>query len=65
MNHKCTDHKCMKHDGGCLFICDVDNFKTLNDTKGHAEGGKVLKKLADIIREHAVDASITARLCIV
>lgn len=51
-----------KYDGGCLFICDVDNFKTINDTKGHAEGDNVLKKLANIIREHAVDGSIAARL---
>lgn len=59
---RCIKEEFEKYDGGCLFICDVDNFKTINDTKGHAEGDNVLKKLADIIREHAVAGSIAARL---
>ena len=35
---------------GVLAICDIDNFKSLNDTEGHIHGDEVLVKLADIMR---------------
>lgn len=47
--------------GGYFFICDVDNFKSVNDTKGHLFGDNVLIKLADIMRKQAGDKSILAR----
>ncbi|MBK8396374.1 MAG: GGDEF domain-containing protein [Leptospiraceae bacterium] len=34
-----------------LIICDVDLFKNYNDTLGHLEGDKCLKKIANTIRE--------------
>jgi diguanylate cyclase (GGDEF)-like protein len=33
-----------------LLIADVDNFKSINDTYGHAEGDRVLEALAETIR---------------
>lgn len=33
-----------------LIMMDVDNFKHYNDTYGHLEGDKVLKELAEVIR---------------
>jgi len=48
--------------GGYFFICDIDNFKSVNDTKGHLFGDNVLIKLADIMRKQAGDKSILARL---
>lgn len=51
-----------KKDGGCLFICDVDNFKNINDTRGHAAGDAVLRQLAAIMKEQAKEISIIARL---
>jgi len=34
---------------GTLILLDVDNFKKINDTFGHAEGDKILKQLSDVL----------------
>lgn len=34
----------------CVFL-DIDNFKKFNDTFGHKEGDRVLKRLGEIIRD--------------
>ena len=36
---------------GALFLLDVDHFKHVNDTHGHAAGDAVLKMIADSLRE--------------
>ncbi len=33
-----------------LIICDIDDFKSYNDTYGHIEGDKCLKQVADAIK---------------
>lgn len=35
-----------------LFIIDIDHFKKVNDTFGHAEGDRVLKKMAGCVKQN-------------
>ncbi|TVR05178.1 MAG: GGDEF domain-containing protein [Spirochaetaceae bacterium] len=42
--------RCFRHDLICgLVIMDLDNFKEINDTRGHAAGDRVLQSVAQII----------------
>lgn len=43
-----------------LMIADIDNFKTVNDTFGHATGDEVIATVGRILAEHA-NAPIVAR----
>lgn len=43
-----------------LFI-DIDNFKTVNDTKGHKEGDKILKELSRVIINSTRNIDICTR----
>lgn len=42
-------------------ICDIDNFKTVNDTHGHALGDAVLKRFVDVLRSVLRDTDIAGR----
>ena len=45
-----------------LFMLDVDNFKHVNDTRGHLYGDKILRKVADTLRECMRSADIVGRI---
>ena len=45
----------------CLLICDIDNFKTINDTYGHLFGDKVIKAVADVLSMQTKGKDLAAR----
>jgi diguanylate cyclase len=50
-------------DGGCfLFLLDIDGFKSVNDTYGHAVGDEILITFAQRIRDTIRSIDVAARL---
>ncbi len=46
----------------CLIMCDVDNFKTVNDTHGHPAGDELLRQFSLLMREAIGNANTIVRL---
>lgn len=44
-----------------VIMCDVDNFKKYNDTKGHVEGDRLLKSIADLLKSHLPEGALCCR----
>jgi diguanylate cyclase (GGDEF)-like protein len=44
-----------------VMICDVDDFKRINDTWSHAVGDQVLRTVASILRQHVRQSDVVAR----
>ncbi len=49
-------------EGFALFVVDLDNFKTINDTQGHPAGDAYLKVVADRLRDSIGPQAFLARL---
>ncbi|MEH6632762.1 MAG: GGDEF domain-containing protein [Halopseudomonas aestusnigri] len=49
-------------DRGVLVICDMNHFKSINDTYGHLAGDNVLKEVAKALQNHCRKSDYVARL---
>lgn len=47
---------------GVMVMCDIDNFKSVNDTHGHEVGDVVIKHMADIIASNLRAGDVYARM---
>ena len=55
-------NRCRRHNlEMSLVMFDLDDFKKLNDTRGHLEGDKVLMKAAALVRETLREVDVAAR----
>jgi len=46
---------------GAVIICDIDNFKWVNDTFGHGPGDEVIRAFAEILRVRLPEGGFAAR----
>ncbi|OOB80042.1 MAG: hypothetical protein BEN19_00645 [Epulopiscium sp. Nuni2H_MBin003] len=56
------DEHLKQYNQGVLIMIDIDNFKAINDTFGHAYGDKVLIEVHDILKEAATAEDIIGRV---
>lgn len=52
----------VKRNGSYLFFIDVDHFKRINDSIGHAAGDAILACIADVLRESVDESAAVSRL---
>lgn len=51
-----------KNREGIFIIIDMDNFKNVNDTYGHIEGDKVLKRFAGLLKKNTLPDDLLIRI---
>ena len=51
-----------REDGGALLLLDIDRFKTINDTLGHAAGDRVIAAVGTALAEELRASDVRARL---
>jgi diguanylate cyclase (GGDEF)-like protein len=47
---------------GAVLMLDLDSFKHVNDSLGHAAGDRVIAEVAEVLRERARETDVLARL---
>jgi diguanylate cyclase (GGDEF)-like protein/PAS domain S-box-containing protein len=54
----------LRHDRepGCLFFIDLNNFKLVNDVRGHREGDAILNEVAAILRDGTRPSDVAGRI---
>jgi diguanylate cyclase (GGDEF)-like protein len=55
--------RCRREDSPLtVLVCDLDGFKNANDRFGHLEGNKLLRSVADGLRQHCREYDYVARM---
>ena len=47
---------------GALLMIDLDNFKRVNDSRGHPAGDRLIKEIAEVLRRRTRESDALARL---
>ena len=59
---RCLAYAARYERAGAVLVLDVDNFKLVNDSEGHAAGDMMLKHIAEVLIDCTGDADLIARL---
>jgi diguanylate cyclase (GGDEF)-like protein/putative nucleotidyltransferase with HDIG domain len=51
-----------EHHSLSVLVCDLDGFKQVNDQFGHLEGNRVLRRVADMLRQNCREYDYVARM---
>ncbi|MDD6311513.1 MAG: GGDEF domain-containing protein [Firmicutes bacterium] len=64
MNRRAAQNKIIEtmHKGGALFVCDLDNFKHINDRFGHLTGDHCIKMASELLRQSVRKTDVFGRI---